>query len=131
VKNRKLLSLLVILFLSIVVTAQATMIPFANKNIASASITLSSSMVTTFSCSANAKYNISVKNVKLEVKNANGSWSFVKDLSAPPSATNVGNYNKVMDYSSSCTKGKTYRIKATFYAGTESVDRTSAEKKYQ
>ena len=128
-KNKSIVGIalvLILLFSAFTVQAFAR----ANAHIDEASILLNSSMSATFSCSTRAKYNISVGSVQLEVKNSNGTWSFVKNLSAPPSASNVSNYTKVMNYSSSCTSGKTYRIKAVFYAGTESVSRISAEKKY-
>ena len=102
----------------------------ANPNIDQASIVFSSSMGAGFSLTASNNFNVSITSVKLEVKESNGTWSFVKNLPAPSSATNVTFYNRDMDYSSHCTKGKTYRIKATFNAGSESVSRTSAEKTY-
>jgi len=102
----------------------------ANPKINQASILLTSSMTAYFSCATSGDFDISVSSVTLEVKNNNGTWSFVKNLSAPASASNVSSYNKAVDYSSSCTKGKTYRIKAVFNASGESVNRTSAEKTY-
>ena len=131
-KNKKILIILLILVFSVVIGAEAaSIVPFANRNIASTSILLNTSMKATFSCSANANYNISVQNIRLEVKNSNGTWSFVKNLSAPPSASNVSNYNKVMNYASSCTSGKTYRITATFNASGETTSNTSAARTYQ
>lgn len=103
----------------------------ANKNIAGAGITLNSSMNARFECSANDDYNISVYSVKLEVKNTNGTWSSAGSLSSPPSASNTSNYTKSVNYASSCTKGKTYRIKATFDADGETVNRTSNEMTYR
>lgn len=102
----------------------------ANENIASTSIILTTSMSATFTCTTHARYDISVSSVKLEVQNSDGSWSLAKNLSAPAGVSNSTVLSKVMDYSSSCTKGKTYRISATFIASGESVSYTSAGKKY-
>lgn len=101
----------------------------ANLNISNASITLSSTMTATFTCSTYDLYNISVSSVKLQVQNSNGTWSS-SALSAPSSVSNSSSLLKTMSYSGSCTKGKTYRISCTFNAGGESVTRTSSTVKY-
>lgn len=103
----------------------------ANPHIDSAGISLSSAMKARFDCSASDDYDISVYDVKLQVKNANGTWSSAGSLSSPPSASNTSNYTKSVTYSGSCTKGKTYRITATFDASGETVTRTSNEMTYK
>jgi hypothetical protein len=118
-----------ILLLSVMfVTADADI--EANPNIASASIFLSTSMNATFTLSATLFCNISVKNVKLEEKQSNGSFLFICNLSSPTGATNAISLNSSKSYASSCTVGKTYRIIATFDASGQTVDRTSNEAKY-
>jgi len=118
----------VLLVSGILITALADI--DANPNISSASIILPSSMNTTFTLTARNFCDISVYSVKLEVKNSNGTWSFVSWLSSPAGATNVVFYNSNKNYVSSCTKGKTYRISATFDADGETVSRTSNEATY-
>lgn len=124
-----------VLIVMVVVAFIMTTIPAlaavdANPNIASASISLGSSMSARFECSAHDDYTISVYSVALEVKNSNGTWSSAGSLSSPPSAT-TSKYSKSVSYSGSCTKGKTYRIKATFDADGETVTRTSNEATYK
>ena len=116
-----------LIFVSIPVVVGAR----ANKNISSASIILTTSMSATFTCSTRARYDISVSSVKLEMQNSNGTWSHVINLTAPSGETNSLSLSKTMSYSSSCTKGKTHRVSATFTASGESVTRTSVGKVYK
>jgi len=129
-KNKSIIAILLVGIL-LLTTISALAATRASTIINSTSIVLGSSMKATFSCSAKSKTDISVGSVKLEVQNANGTWSFVKNLSAPASASNVSIYNKPMDYSSSCTKGKTYRITGTFYVGNDTATRTSPARTYE
>lgn len=127
--NKKVALVLTVLLVSgICVTALAGI--DANPNIASAAIYLSTSMNASFTLSARMYCNISVYDIKLEVKNSNGSWSFVCWLDSPAGATNAALLNSSKSYASSCTKGKTYRISATFDADGETVSRTSNEATY-
>ena len=128
--NKKTLALVVtaLLVSAVFITASAGI--EANLNITSASINLPQSMNACFSLVAKLYCDISVYNVKLEVKNSNGTWSFVSWLGSPAGATNVVLYTRTVSYASSCTKGKTYRISATFDASGETVSRTSNEATY-
>jgi len=117
--------------LGIAASAFATMVPFANQNISTAGVSLSSSMNAKFICSTNGYFTISVTSVKLEVKNSDGTWKSAGNLPAPASQKNTTGLNKTVDYSSYCTKNKTYRITATFNAGSESVTRTSSAVVYK
>lgn len=102
----------------------------ANPNIASVPISLSGAMEAEFFCSARSFYDISVSDVKLEEKRSDGKWYYVCDLSGPPSVENAASYNKSKDYSSSCEKGKTYRVLGTFNADGETSSCTSNAKTY-
>ena len=129
-KNRSV-TIIVVLVLLITTALPILAHARANPHINGAGISLSSSMSARFECSTSADYNISVYSVKLEVKNANGTWSSAGTLSSPASASNTSNYTKSVSYASSCTKGKTYRISATFDASGETVTRTSNEMTYK
>lgn len=130
-KKMLVLTLTIMFAVSLCVPATAD-IPFqANPNIGSTSISLSSTMSANFSCTTRNFCTISVTSIKLQVKNSDGSWSAGTTMTAPESVTDAARYNKSMSYSGSCTKGKTYRITATFNAGGETVTRTSNEATYQ
>jgi hypothetical protein len=128
--NKKVSALImtILLLSGVIITALASV--DANPNIASASIYLSTSVNATFTLTARKFCNISVYDVKLEVKNSNGTWSFVSWLSSPAGATNAVILNSSKSYASSCVSGKTYRISATFDADGETVSRTSNEATY-
>lgn len=123
------------LILVVILVAGVSMTALAgvqeNAKIKSASIRLSTSMSADFICSTRSFANISVYSVTLEVKNSNGTWSSAGSLSSPSGATDALSLNSKSSYSSSCTKGKTYRIKATFDADGETVSRTSNEATYK
>jgi len=129
--NKRIIAivLVVALVLGICATGSAAALR-ASTTITSASIYLSSSMKATFTCMCTGLNNITVKSVKLEVQAANGTWSTASSLPAPAGATNALSLNVSKDYSSYCTKGKTYRITATFEAGASSVSRTSSAVTY-
>ena len=122
---------LLVLFLALPVSNIANASIDANPNIYGASIVLNTSMSATFTCSCHDYYDISVYNVKLEVRNFLGIWSTVGYLPSPPGATNVSSLLRIMDYSAYCTVGNTYRISATFDASGETVSRTSATVTYR
>lgn len=103
----------------------------ANLNITVAEIKLSSSMSAQFSCSTKGLCDIKVTSVKLQVKNSDGTWSAGTSMAAPDGVSNASALFKSMSYSSSCTKGKTYRITAVFNASGETVSRTSNEATYK
>lgn len=129
--KKKIVLVLLVLVLALPVSyiANATSVD-ANPHIYGASIVLNSSMSATFTCSCHYYYDISVYDVKLEVRNFLGIWSFVSYLPSPPGATNVSSLLRIMDYSAYCTVGNTYRISATFDASGETVSRTSAAMRY-
>ena len=126
--KRALVLVITITLVSMIFTTALAVI--ANPHISSASINLPSSMNACFALTARKYCDISVYDVKLEVKNSNGTWSFVSWLSSPAGATNAVILNSVKNYASSCTKGKTYRISATFDADGETVSRTSNDATY-
>ena len=126
--NKRVVLVITILLVSMIFTTALAVI--ANPNISSASINLPSSMNANFSLIARKFCDISVYNVKLEVKNNNGTWSFVSWLSSPAGASNAISLNSSKSYASSCISGKTYRISATFDADGETVSRTSNEATY-
>jgi hypothetical protein len=127
---KKIAACLNSLFLAGVSIDGATEPVRASVTISSASIILSSAMEANFSCSTNCICDISVKSVKLEEKSSSGTWSQVTSLAAPAGVKNALSLCVDKNYKASCTKGKTYRISATFVGGDASVSRTSAGVKY-
>lgn len=100
----------------------------ANDIFIRASVSLNSSMTATFSASTNESTTISVVSCSLQ-KKENGAWKGAGSLTAPGSSTGTS-YKKEKSYASSCTSGETYRVVATFKAGTESLTRYSNEVTY-
>jgi len=84
----------------------------------SASVTIGSGMDADFYAGTN--YNctsISVSSCTLQKKNASGSWVYASSLTPPSDvAKNTSNFGALADYSSSCTSGNTYRVRAVFKA---------------
>lgn len=102
--------------------------PYASNIFVRASISVDSSMTATFSAVTSQSTTISVSSCSLE-KKVDGVWKSAGSLTAPASSSGT-TYDKSKGYSSSCTSGVTYRIVATFKAGTETISRTSNEIKY-
>jgi hypothetical protein len=102
----------------------------------SASVTIGSSIDADFDAATN--YNcssISVSSCTLQKKNASGTWVYAASLTPPSDvAKNTSNFGALADYSSSCTSGNTYRVRAVFkavYNGTSyTVTRTSNSVNY-
>lgn len=84
----------------------------------SAAVTIGSRIDADFDAAAN--YNCSsiyVSSCTLQKKNASGSWVYASSLTPPSDvAKNTSNFGALADYSSSCTSGNTYRVRAVFKA---------------
>ncbi len=76
--------------------------------------------VVTFTAALKHKGDVSVAACSVDRWNGE-KWCFVKSLSAPDSKTAVINYTATKDYSSSLTKGNTYRFRATYVSSGEKV----------
>lgn len=72
--------------------------------------------------------SVSVTSVRLEQK-VNGTWSYVTDLSCPPSQTSCFRYSQTEYYTSEISTG-TYRVVVTFCADGHSITRPSNERTY-
>lgn len=102
----------------------------------SASVSIGSGMDADFYAGTN--YNcssISVSSCTLQKKNTSGTWVYAASLTPPSNvAKNTSNFGALADYSSSCTSGNTYRVRAVFkavYNGTSyTVTRTSNSVNY-
>ncbi len=72
--------------------------------------------------------SVSVTSVRLEQK-VNGTWSYVTDLSCPPSQTSCYRYMQTEYYTSEISTG-TYRVVVTFCADGHSITRPSNERTF-
>lgn len=124
---RKLICLVMVLvtaLTAVVWTASAEISPLSSEVFHRASVSCSSGTAT-FSARVNIQCSsISVTSCTLQ-KFENGSWVFAATLATPESKSNTYTYFTTKDYSSSMSTGVTYRIKATFEAGGDSVTTTS------
>ena len=103
----------------------------ASTTISSTSIYLSSAMEAKFVCLVKNFYDIYVGSVTLEEKNSDGVWIKAASLASPPGAEHALSLSVEKSYAGSCTKGKTYRISATFEAGGSRVSCMSKEETYR
>jgi hypothetical protein len=124
--------LLCLILLSFIVQATAaTFTPMADSVFSRTSVSVNTSMSATFSATAQLVCeSISVTSCTLQVKNGS-TWSNVGSVT-PPSAVaeNTTVYGAVKGYSSYCTSGKTYRLKAVFTADGHSLTSYSNEAAY-
>lgn len=72
--------------------------------------------------------SVSVTSARLEQK-VNGTWSYVTDLSCPPSQTSCLRYMQTEYYTSEISTG-TYRVVVTFCADGHSITRPSNERTF-
>jgi len=104
--------------------ACAEAMPLSSDSFVSASISLSTSGIASFSATVRRPCTISVSRCTLQ-KKENGRWVYAASLTPPPNEENSMTYSADKDYSTNMTKGVTYRIVTTFKADGESVTKTS------
>ncbi len=126
---KKVLALTVMVFiLSAMIMSSTVMADFsvlANPVFSEASVYLGSNMVADFDASTRLVCStIAVTSCKVQ-KNINGVWSDVVNLPLPESATDTDSYGASYDYSSKMPTGGSFRIKAVFSGGGESLTRYS------
>lgn len=71
---------------------------------------------------------VSVTSVRLE-KEVGGEWTYVTNLTCPPSQTSCFRYSQTEYYTSAISTG-TYRVVVTFCADGHSITRTSNERTF-
>ncbi len=107
--------------LLIVVSASALadeIMPLADPDVVSASVSFNSAGSATFEVTAyNNPSEIKVTSCSLQVKQGD-KWVFSCSLETPSAiAYNRNTYSASMNYASSCSEGYTYRVVATYYIG--------------
>lgn len=109
------ITLILILFINSAFAGGLT--PFADTVFSSAEVSLSTKMNASFTArTKSSKAEIKVTECVLQIKSG-GTWRDEVSLTPPSKiATNTGRYSAAKDYSSSCSSGNTYRIKAIFDA---------------
>ena len=107
--------LILMLFANCAFAAMVT--PYADTIFSSARVSLSTKMNASFTAQTKAMQSeIKVTECVLQVKNGT-DWNESTTLIAPSKvATNTSRYSAAKDYSSNCSSGNTYRIKAVFDA---------------
>lgn len=133
-KNKFLKLIVCCLLLCIVGINMATaseIMPRADTEFNSTSTILKSTKQVTFRCvTYETKDCLSVTSCYLEIKNDDGSWSYVCSLPAPTTKYyDAYAYSATVDYSSYIGSG-TYRVWATYDADGHSITRCSNERTY-
>ena len=110
-----MLMLMLMLFANYALAAMVT--PYADTVFSSARVSLSTQMDASFTAQTKSKQaEIKVTSCILQIKTGS-VWADSMTLTAPSKvATNTSRYSAAKDYSSSCSSGNTYRIKAVFDA---------------
>ncbi|MEG1358288.1 MAG: hypothetical protein RSE23_01360 [Clostridia bacterium] len=106
-------------------------LPFADSVFTSAGVSLSNQIDAIYSAKTKAKSSeIIVSSCTLQIKDGS-RWVDSTSLTAPSTvAKNTISYKATGSYSSSCTSGNTYRIKAVFDADGHQLTRYSNEVAY-
>ena len=107
--------LMLMLFANYALAAMVT--PYADTVFSSTRVSLSTQMDASFTAQTKSKQaEIKVTSCILQIKTGS-VWVDSMTLTAPSKvATNTSRYSAAKDYSSSCSSGNTYRIKAVFDA---------------
>jgi len=118
---KRFIRLIAVTMLLVLVCSSALadeIMPMADPDVASASVSFRSTGKATFEVTAyNNPSEIKVTSCSLQVKDGN-RWVFSCNLDAPTTvATNRNIYSATMNYASDCSSGHTYRIAATYYIG--------------
>ena len=118
-KNRLLIALGVTLILMLFTNCALgyTATPYADTVFSSAKVSLSAQINASFTAQTKSKQaEIKVTSCILQIKTGS-VWADSMTLTAPSKvATNANRYTASKNYSSSCSSGNTYRIKAVFDA---------------
>ena len=122
---------LLLCIIGITVATASEIMPRADTEFNSTSTILKSTKLETFRCVTNeTKDCLSVTSCYLEIKNDDGSWSYVRSLPAPTTKFyEAYAYSATVDYSSYIGSG-TYRVWATYDADGHSITRCSNERTY-
>lgn len=129
---RSILCFLSILLLTgLTIASAAEIMPYADTEFNSTSTVLKSTKKVSFGCvTYDTKECLSVTSCYLEIKNDDGSWSYVCSLPAPTiKYYDAYAYSATVDYSSYIGSG-TYRVWATYDADGHSITRCSNERTY-
>lgn len=121
---KKCICLVIVLVTFVASYAMAESIePYANLVFESASVSLGRSMDADFYAGTHLTCSsIYVSSCTLQKKDLNGEWTNAGSLPAPLHvAKDESDYLTTADYSTYCTRGNTYRIKAIFKAVSEGV----------
>lgn len=125
------ISILLIFTLGVATAVADGITPYADSEFGTVTTVLKSSKQVSFRCvTYSTKKCISVTSCWLEIKNSDGSWSYVCSLTPPATVlTNTFAYSATVDYSEYIGNG-TYRVWATYDADDHSVTRCSNERTY-
>ncbi len=106
-------------------------VPYANAYYTEASVAFTSSGKAAFSAQTTFVFSrLRVLSCSLEVK-VGGAWQSAGSLTPPATeSNNTTIFDAQMNYGSSCTKGKTYRVIATFDADGHTITKTSGAATY-
>lgn len=120
--------LLVSLTLLFDTAAGSSVMPYADSVFVSSGVSLSRTIGAVYAATTKSKCSvIKVSSCTLQVKSGN-DWSDSTSLTAPSTvAKNTTSFRATGSYSSSCTSGNTYRIKATFDADGHQITKYSNE----
>lgn len=105
--------------------------PYASDDIVSASVSISSSKMVTYTLfGTRADTAIKVNYCYLYKKNSNGDWAFQSSMTKALPSDCTSSMIESCDASSYITESGTYRVKASFTAGNSTVTRTSNERTF-
>lgn len=105
--------------------------PYASDDINSASVSLSSRKVISYTLVATRlDTSIKVNYCYLYKKNDNGDWAYKASLTNALPSDSVGSMFESCDASAYITESGTYRVKASYTAGNSTVTRTSNERTF-
>ena len=113
----------ILLVFAVTVVNAEVLVPYANPVFESGSASLSRSMNAEFYAGTHLDCSsIYVSSCTLQKKDLSGDWANAGALPAPSHvAKNECDFFTTADYSTYCTRGNTYRIKAIFKAVSEGV----------
>lgn len=131
--NKRLVGILLLVVQCIVYLSSCayaeSVLPCADEVFSEATIVLYKGKYVTYTASSvYTLASIAVTSAHLEVK-VDGEWTFVCNLTCPPSRTNTFDFTHTMYYTDQISTG-TYRVVATFTADGHSITRTSNERTY-
>lgn len=131
---KRFITVLVAIFLlsnMATVALASEILPYSNEYYSDSSVAFNSAGKAVFSALTTFKFStMKVTSCTLEVKSGS-TWKYSASLTPPSDVFNNSYaYSAEKSYASSCTKGKTYRIKATFNADGHTITKTSGSATY-